>query len=99
MGIKRPEYVNRRAQILDLLLQHPYGMTRAEIIEITGMDGDGFAASIKRMPYIYIDRWRAKRLHQPNGGSRVKWVAVYCAADLPPNAPMPDRKPTEEDIE
>jgi hypothetical protein len=91
-------HVNRRKQIHELLAQHPDGLTRAEIMAALDMSSDQFNATTKTMPYVYIDRWAAKRLHQPNGGSRVKWVAVYCMTDLPPDAPMPERKPTEEDL-
>lgn len=91
-------HVNRRKQIHTLLEKHPDGLTRAEILAALGMDGDQFNASRRLMPYVYIDRWQAKRVQQPRGGSFPKWVAVYCMVDLPPDAPKPERKPTEEDL-
>jgi hypothetical protein len=91
-------HVNRRKQLHELLAQHPDGLTRAEIRDALDMSSDQFNATKKTMPYVYIDRWVAKRVQQPRGGSFPKWVAVYCMVDLPPDAPIPDRKPTEDDL-
>ena len=93
-----PSHTNRRRQIHSILVKHPDGLTRSEIMAALEMSNDQFNATIKIMPYVYIDRWVARRYIQHFGGSRIKWVAVYCMADLPPNVPMPDWTPTEDDL-
>jgi len=90
---------NRRQQISDLLAQHPDGLTRAEIEAALEMSNDGFGNAIKRMPNVYIDRWKAKRYRMPTKGFRMMWVAVYCLAEAPPDAPKPERSPNEEDFD
>lgn len=92
-------HVNRRKQIHELLAQHPDGLTRSEITATLGITSDQFNATKKTMPYVYIDRWQAKKyVYKPFGGTRMMWVAVYCIADIPPDAPAPERSPTEDDL-
>lgn len=88
---------NRRKQITQLLTAHPDGLTRKQIIALTGMDLDNFNATMRRIPNIYIDRWQAYRKTYKTMPDRFDWEAVYCLMDIQ-HAPRPVRKATEEDL-
>jgi hypothetical protein len=95
----RPKnHYNRRRQILEVLAEYPDGLTRSAIQRQLAVDSDAFANAVKRLPNVYIDRWQAKSYRMSNGGHRIMWVAVYCMVDTPPDAPKPDRPPTEDDM-
>lgn len=91
-------HFNRRKQIHDLLSKHPDGLTRHAIQETLNMSPDQFTNSVRKLPHVYIDRWQARQYRHSNNGIITRWVAVYCMVDVPPNAPMPDRPATEDDM-
>jgi hypothetical protein len=83
--------MNRRQQIEQLLLAHPDGLTRPQIAQMLGVHRDTVYSALDKMPLAYIDRWTviATGLH----GQTKRWVPVYCLAEVPPDAPMPDFSP------
>lgn len=89
---------NRRADIRQALLGAPDGMTVRELRNLLNVDRRVIDSAIHRMPDVYIDRWKAVRISQPNGGGRIDWAAVYCLCDMPSDAPKPERKATEDDL-
>ena len=88
---------NRRHQITQLLTAHPDGLTRKQIVELTGIDPDDFYRTLRGVPNVYIDRWQAYRKTYKTMPDRFDWEAVYCLMDIP-HAPRPVRKATEEDL-
>jgi hypothetical protein len=85
-----------RANIERLLREHPFGMTVRQITEALGAEKEAVRSALRVMPHVYVDRWLAVRT---GAGGCVQWAAVYALADIPPDMPRPDRKPTEEDCE
>jgi hypothetical protein len=83
--------MNRRHQIDQLLIKHPDGLTRPQIGAMLGADRDTIYAAINKMPHLYIDRWTV--ISTGAKGQTKRWVPVYCRAEIPPDAPMPDFSP------
>jgi predicted DNA-binding transcriptional regulator YafY len=83
--------MNRRNQIDQLLLDHPDGLTRPEMAEMLGVDRDTIYSALSKLPLAYIDRWTV--ISTGANGQAKRWVPVYCRAEVPPDAPMPDLSP------
>lgn len=89
--------VNRRTEITKLLTKHPDGLTRAEMAKIFKVDLERVSDAVRRMPNVYVDRWKATK----KGFEKASytWTPVYCLVSKPEDAPYPDRKPTESDYD
>ena len=78
--------------IREVLRQHPDGLTIQNIAHLTGIKHE---ASIRNallaMPDVYIDRWIERR------SARGQDVAVWCAVEVPPHCPRPDKRKGEDD--
>lgn len=60
------------------------GMSIAELAQCTQIRADTVRNSIATCFGVYVDRF--------DGPVRGQWRAVYMLADVPEDAPMPDRK-------
>jgi hypothetical protein len=86
---------NRRQQIIGLLKSYPDGLTLSQMARKLGCDNDAIRQSVLVIPSVYVDRWVAVR--NPVN-SVIAWMRVYCIVDVPDDAPMPEREPTEKDL-
>jgi len=89
--------MNRRRLIIQQLTQHPDGLPRSALRELTGLDSAWFAKTMRLVPGVYIDRWQAYRRRYKSGADRLLWEPVYCIVQ-PEDAPIPQRKATENDL-
>ena len=69
----------RQKKIRTLLRTRPNGMTPGEIAEETGMNVANVRTSLRAMPDVYVDRWRAGK----RGQFEKVWVAVHVPEDCP----------------
>ena len=69
----------RQQRVRKLLRTRPEGMTPKEIAEITGMHVANVRTSLRAMPDVYVDRWRAAK----RGQFEKVWVAVEVPEDCP----------------
>jgi len=82
-------YINRKRLILDLLNEHPDGLSLREIRELMFErheylgDKADIRRSVEALPTVYIDRWTEYR-NQP--------TPVYVAVVIPEDTPRPDYK-------
>jgi hypothetical protein len=83
-----------RAKIEALLKAHPDGLTRKQLADMLGIDKESVRSALSLMTHVYIDRWVAT----PTRAGVLQWAAVFVLADIPPNMPRPDRRPTERDV-
>lgn len=72
-------------EIRAVLKSTPDGATVAQIGRRTGYKPCNVAKALKAMPDVYVDRWT------PSKGSAKEYAAVYALADIPEDAPYPDR--------
>lgn len=70
--------------VRETLRTAPDGKTLVELAKSLGLPNGSVLNSIEKMPDVYIDRWA------PAKSGRWKYAAVYMAAEIPENAPMPD---------
>jgi chromosome segregation and condensation protein ScpB len=82
-----------RAKIEALLKAHPDGLTRKQIADMLGIAKESVRSALSLMPHAYVDRWVAVQVMR----HVYQWAAVYVLADMPPDMPMPNRRPTEDD--
>jgi len=67
--------------------EHSDGLTRPEIVQLTGLGLTAVYNAIKQMPDAYEDRW--KIVVSPTTGRRTQ-TAVICVVVPPPTCPRPD---------
>lgn len=89
--------MNRRRLIIQQLTQHPDGLPRSALRELTGLDSAWFAKTMRLVPGVYIDRWQAYKRNYKSGAHHILWEPVYCIVQ-PEDAPIPPRKATENDL-
>ena len=70
---------SRQKKIRALLRSRPQGMTPIELAEILNMHVANIRTSLKAMPDVYVDRWRAAK----RGQFEKVWVAVHVPEDCP----------------
>lgn len=81
------------AQIRRLLRENKSGLSLWQLSELLCKPREAIRASIQRMPDIYIDRWiDISRLENGETRGGTPWSPVFCAADIPDDAPMPGRR-------
>jgi predicted transcriptional regulator len=71
----------RQKRVRTLLRQHPEGMTAYEIAGITGMHVANVRTTLRALPDVYVDRWRA--------GKRGQFEKVWVAVSVPEDCPHP----------
>jgi predicted transcriptional regulator len=69
----------RQQKLRALLRTKPDGMTPYEIAAATGMHVANVRTSLRAMPDVYVDRWRAGK----RGQFEKVWMAVYVPEDCP----------------
>lgn len=69
----------RQKKIRTVLRAHPSGMTPIELSELLGIHVSNVRVSLKAMPDVYVDRWRAAK----RGQFEKVWVAVPVPEDCP----------------
>jgi len=67
--------------------EHNDGLTRPEIVQLTGLGLTAVYNAIKKMPDTYEDRW--KIVVSPTTGRHTQ-TAVICVVVPPPNCPRPE---------
>jgi hypothetical protein len=70
---------SRQKKIRALLRSRPQGMTPIELSELLGIHVSNVRVSLKAMPDVYVDRWRAAK----RGQFEKVWVAVPVPEDCP----------------
>ena len=71
----------RQQRVRALLREHPGGMTPMEIAQITGLHVANVRTSLRAMPDVYVDRWRA--------GKRGQFEKIWVAVPVPEDCPHP----------
>lgn len=89
-------YRNRRDQMIQLLTKNPSGMSKSSLAEATKLRTNEVMRVAKLVRGIYIDRWTAVRAPRSR---RYQWEPVLCIIEVPEHAPIPERRPTEDDVE
>jgi len=70
--------------IRDVLRQSEDGLTISEISSKLLLDEENLRVSIRSIFGVYIDRW--------SGPHRGQYAAIYMCAEVPENAPKPEKK-------
>lgn len=71
----------RQQAIREMLLKHPYGLTRQELSDKLGIHVANIKTAILGMPDVYVDRWMM--------GERKQYKKIYCAVSVPEDCPHP----------
>ena len=74
-------------RIRELLRANPDGMTVGAVAAALDIDYQTARLSIRSMPDTYVDHWIDNGLNS--------WQAVYAMPELPPDEPMPAKRPNE----
>jgi len=72
--------------------KHSHGLSCSELAAVTDTGHSSVSRAARRMPDVYIDRWEQRTTAT---GHRYL-VAVFCLADIPPDAEHPKIKPARQ---
>lgn len=87
-------YNDNTRSVHDLLARHPDGLTVPDMAEILQIRATNINAVVRRSERIYVDRWEAREYLRDDETSTAAWVAVYCLAVAPADAPKPEMRPS-----